>query len=47
MYQSGYLTIKGYEPDYQLYHLGFPKMEVKHGFLNSLVRHYTPVSADT
>lgn len=47
MYQSGYLTIKGYEPDYQLYHLGFPNMEVKHGFLNFLVRYYTPVSADT
>ena len=42
LYQSGYLTIKGYEPEYGMYHLGFPNREVKHGFLNFLVKYYTP-----
>ena len=47
MYQSGYLTIKGYDPEYQLYHLGFPNLEVKNGFLNYLVRYYTHSKSET
>ena len=42
LYQSGYLTIKGYDKEFGSYHLGFPNREVKHGFLNYLVRYYTP-----
>ena len=42
LYQSGYLTIKGFEPEFGMYHLGFPNREVKHGFLNFLVKYYTP-----
>ena len=47
LYQSGYLTIKGYEPEYGIYHLGFPNREVKHGFLNFLVKYYTPSRKDS
>ena len=47
LYQAGYLTIKGYEPDLGLYHLGFPNREVKHGFLNFLSRYYTPSRTDS
>ena len=47
LYQAGYLTIKGYEPELGLYHLGFPNREVKHGFLNFLSRYYTPSRTDS
>ncbi|MDE6215181.1 hypothetical protein [Bacteroides sp.] len=32
IYQSGYLTIKGYDPYFGMYHLGFPNAEVEEGF---------------
>ncbi|MDD6827118.1 MAG: hypothetical protein PUE12_13605 [Oscillospiraceae bacterium] len=32
LYQSGYLTIKGYDKDYQEYLLDFPNDEVRKGF---------------
>lgn len=34
IYQSGYLTIKGYNNRFRSYTLGFPNEEVKYGFLN-------------
>lgn len=37
IYQSGYLTIKGYDDDVKLYTLGFPNDEIRYGFLNFLV----------
>ncbi|WP_407444289.1 PD-(D/E)XK nuclease domain-containing protein, partial [Fibrobacter sp.] len=40
IYQSGYLTIKGYDPDFGLYRLGFPNKEVKQGFLKYLMPYY-------
>ena len=43
IYQSGYLTIKGYEERFDTYHLDFPNMEVAEGFINYLVPYYTPV----
>lgn len=46
IYQSGYLTIKGYDKDVLLYTLGFPNDEVRYGFLNFLVPYYTTVSDD-
>ena len=46
IYQSGYLTIKGYDDDVKLYTLGFPNDEVRYGFLNFLVPYYTNVSND-
>ena len=42
MYQSGYLTITGYDPEFALYRLGFPNMEVKAGFLNFIFQYYIP-----
>lgn len=35
-YQSGYLTIAGFDPEFRMYSLKFPNREVKYGFLNSL-----------
>lgn len=36
-YQSGYLTISGYDKRFRAYDLRFPNEEVRYGFLNSLV----------
>jgi hypothetical protein len=44
LYQSGYLTIKGYDPQFNEYVLGFPNEEVKYGFLEELVPIYVPAS---
>ncbi|MBR3699876.1 MAG: AAA family ATPase [Bacteroidales bacterium] len=37
LYQSGYLTIKGYDFDSQLFTLDFPNAEVKVGFMESFL----------
>lgn len=37
LYQAGYLTITGYDPDFETYRLGFPNREVELGFMNYLV----------
>jgi hypothetical protein len=42
LYQSGYLTIKGYDRRSGLYTLGFPNEEVEYGFLNELLPLYIP-----
>ena len=34
LYQSGCLTIKGYDKEFGIYTLKFPNEEVKYGFLN-------------
>ena len=41
LYQSGYLTIKDYDRSTGIYTLGFPNVEVKHGFLSFLLDFYT------
>lgn len=46
IYQSGYLTIKGYDKEFKMYALGFPNDEVRYGFLNFLIPFYTPVTDD-
>ena len=46
IYQSGYLTIKDYDKEVNLYTLGFPNDEVRYGFLNFLVPYYTRVTDD-
>lgn len=43
MYQSGYLTIKGYDERYGLYFLNYPNKEVESGFLHSLSQYYLPI----
>lgn len=41
IYQSGYLTIKGYDEEFKLYKLGFPNEEVEEGFTKYLLPFYT------
>ena len=43
-FQTGYLTIKGYDNEYNEYRLGFPNDEVKNGFLNFIYSYYVPVN---
>ena len=40
LYQSGYLTIKDYDKETQLYTLGYPNKEVKMGFSKCLLNYY-------
>ena len=40
IYQTGYLTIKGYDERFKKYQLGFPNKEVEEGFLNLLLPLY-------
>ncbi len=42
LFQSGYLTIKGYDAEFQLYQLDFPNKEVEWSFTQSLLPFYTP-----
>ena len=42
MYQTGYLTISGYDSRFNTYNLDYPNEEVKSGFLNSLSQLYAP-----
>ena len=42
LYQSGYLTVKSYNPLLDAYTLGFPNEEVKYGFLDQLLPAYLP-----
>ncbi len=47
LYQSGYLTIKSYNPAFQTYTLGYPNREVKIGMLKSLAPNYlSPISVN-
>ena len=43
-FQTGYLTIKEYDSEYNEYRLGFPNDEVKNGFLNFIYSYYVPVN---
>ncbi len=40
LYQTGYLTIKGYNPEDDSYTLGYPNKEVKIGFIKDLLARY-------
>ena len=42
LYQTGYLTIVGYEDDVCVYTLAFPNQEVKYGFLQNLAKEFMP-----
>ncbi len=47
LYQSGYLTIRKYNPLLRRYNLGYPNMEVRIGMLKNLAPNYlSPVSLD-
>jgi len=41
LYQSGYLTIKGYDPESMTYTLGIPNREVRSGLMKSLIPYVT------
>jgi hypothetical protein len=46
IYQSGYLTIKGYNERFGLYRLGFPNREVEEGFAKYLLPFYSNLKAE-
>ena len=46
LYQTGYLTIKKYDPKRDIYHLGIPNEEVKQGFFEQLLPYYTSITKD-
>ena len=46
LFQSGYLTIKEYIEDANIYRLGFPNDEVRYGFLENLVPAYSSLRPD-
>ena len=43
-FQTGYLTIKDYDQEFNIYTLGFPNDEVKSGFLKFIFSYYVPVN---
>lgn len=43
LYQTGYLTIKDYDPQFRRYGLGYPNKEVEDSFVESLSEFYTPI----
>lgn len=47
IYQSGYLTIKGYDERFGMYRLGFPNREVEAGDYDSFFRRLQSFFADT
>ena len=46
LYQSGYLTLRGYDKEFEMYQLGFPNQEVERGFTRFLVPYYTNLKSD-
>ena len=46
MYQAGYLTIRGFNPDFFTYNLDYPNEEVKRGFMHSLSQLFAPALID-
>ena len=46
IYQSGYLTIKGYDWDFDTFLLDFPNEEVKGGFISLLAANYLETDAE-
>lgn len=43
LYQTGYLTISGYDKEMDIYTLDYPNKEVEDGFVESLSEFYTPI----
>ncbi len=43
LYQTGYLTISGYDKRMDIYTLDYPNKEVEDGFVESLSEFYTPI----
>ena len=47
LYQSGYLTIKNYDSEYDDYKLGLPNQEVRSGFAECLYKHVAGKGSET
>jgi Predicted AAA-ATPase/PD-(D/E)XK nuclease superfamily len=43
LFQTGYITIKDYDPEFASYTLSYPNMEVKNAFMRFLMDAFTPV----
>jgi hypothetical protein len=46
LFQSGYLTVKDYDREFEMYRLGFPNLEVERGFTRFLIPYYTRLKSD-
>ena len=46
LFQAGYLTIKEYMAEANMYRLGFPNDEVRYGFLENLLPSYSSLRSD-
>ncbi|MDE6867046.1 MAG: PD-(D/E)XK nuclease domain-containing protein, partial [Muribaculaceae bacterium] len=46
LYQTGYLTIKKFDSQRKVFHLGIPNEEVKQGFFEQLLPYYTSLKKD-
>ena len=46
LFQTGYLTIKGYDNDFMTYRLGYPNFEVENSFQYALLRSYSYTETD-
>lgn len=44
LFQSGYLTIKRFDKETEMYFLGFPNREVSDGFINFLLPYYSGIT---
>eukprot|EP01132_Coremiostelium_polycephalum_P001975 gene1975-2430_t len=44
MFQSGYLTIRSYNPQTQIYTLDFPNQEVRYSFFESMIEKFLKIS---
>ena len=47
IYQSGYLTIKDYDKEFQVYTLGFPNEEVEEGFTSYIMPFYMNIGSES
>ena len=47
IYQSGYLTIKDFDPDMRIFMLDFPNNEVKRGFVSLVANNYFKTNENT
>lgn len=43
LFQTGYLTVKGYDPEFDLYELGYPNKEVESSLLDNLLSAYRDI----
>ena len=46
LFQTGYLTIKGYDNDFMTYILGYPNFEVENSFQYALLNSYSNMHVD-